>query len=123
MPVYCFRTVKGKELVELPLSVAEKERIGDEITLGDGRKARRDFMAEHTSTRPSVGIWPMYSEAAGVHPSQIAETRETAAKRGVPTDFTSDGRVIFTSRKHRKEFCEKFGMYDRNGGYGDPQRN
>ena len=121
MPTYCFRTDDG-EVVELPLSIAEKARMGDEITLGDGRRAVRDFMSEHSTEGPRPGTWPLYSDAAGVHPDQIPAARARAERNGVPTDFTPDGRVVFRSRKHRKEFCEVFGLYDRSGGYGDPQK-
>jgi len=43
-------------------------------------------------------------------------------RKGVPTDYTRDGCPIFTSRAHRKRYCEAHGYFDRNGGYGDPQK-
>jgi len=64
--------------------------------------------------------WPMKSDGGGVHPKQIEEMREKCKRHGVTTDFTPDGRAIFTSRGHRKRYCRLFGMHDKDGGYGDP---
>jgi hypothetical protein len=66
--------------------------------------------------------WPLVSDAMGVHPKQIAEAIAHGKKIGAPpTEYTPKGQPIFTSQAHRKEFCERHGFYDRNGGYGDPQ--
>ena len=71
-----------------------------------------------------IGFKPIVSNSAGVHPSQVEQARESAKKRGVPTDFDSKGRPIFTSRKHRKDYCEKVrGLHDMDGSYGDPHSN
>ena len=70
----------------------------------------------------SPGIWPLKSEALAVHPSQIAEARESALKRGVPTDFTPSGRVIFRDRAHRRAYMKAYGYHDKDGGYGDAQQ-
>ena len=66
----------------------------------------------------------MESDAAGVQPNQVEQAQKRVAELGVPTEYNPQtGNPIFTSRKHRKEFCEAVGLFDRNGGYGDPQRN
>jgi len=67
--------------------------------------------------------WPILSDAAGVAPSQVGEARQKFADLGLNTEVMRDGRVVFTSASHRKKHCEAVGLYDRNGGYGDPQRN
>lgn len=64
--------------------------------------------------------WPMYSDAAGINPEQRQQATEGARKAGVPTEFTRDGRAIFTSQKHRRDYCRLLGFHDRNGSYGDP---
>jgi len=87
-----------------------------------GNMAPRDIVRDHASTAHEPGNWPMVSEAVGVHPLDAKAAEEYAAKIGVPTRFTKDGNAIFTSARHRKEYCERHGFYDRNGGYGDPQR-
>ena len=62
---------------------------------------------------------PLLSDALAVHPSQIEEAREDAKQKGVPTDFTPDGRPILTSRAHRKRYLKAYGFHDKQGGYGD----
>ena len=57
------------------------------------------------AVRKTKAKWPIVSDAAGVAPSQVGEARRKFADLGL------------------KEHCEAVGLYDRNGGYGDPQRN
>ncbi len=117
MPTYCYTNEDG-ETIERRMSM---KKVRKSIRV-KGVKFTRDIAAENAGYTDTPGAWPMKSDAAGVHPSQIGEAREHAAKVGVPTDFTPDGRAIFTSRLHRKSYCEAHGLYDRNGGYGDPRR-
>lgn len=67
--------------------------------------------------------WPMKSDALSVHPDEIEAATKEAREMGVPTEFDKAGRPIFTDPRHRKKYCEKSGYYDRNGGYGDPQKS
>ena len=92
------------------------------IRLKDGTLAFRNLRAEHAGARHAPGNWPMKSDAAGVAASQVKEAAEHSRKIGIPTDFTPDGRAVFTSARHRKRYCEAVGLYDRNGGFSDPQR-
>lgn len=87
-----------------------------------GAQTERDFIGEAYGVAHKPGNWPMKSEAMAVHPDQIGEAVADAAKKGVPTEFDREGRPIWTSPGHRKRFCEAYGAYDRNGGYGDPKR-
>jgi hypothetical protein len=65
----------------------------------------------------------MESEALAVHPSQVSEAHHDAVKMGVPTEFNSrTGAPIFRSKQHRKQYCETYGFYDKNAGYGDPTK-
>lgn len=118
MPTYCFTTKEG-ETVErwFPMGKAPEY-----VRLEDGRRARRDILAEHGEFRPTCGNWPILSDALGVHPSQVAEATAQAHSVGVPTEFRPDGRAVLRSPEHRKRFAEALGFYDLNGGYGDPQR-
>lgn len=81
------------------------------------RRARRKHFRQAT--------WPMESDAAGVHPSQIEEARAHSIAHGVPTEFTPasqgehGGKAIFTSRKHRRDYLRICGLHDNHGGYGD----
>lgn len=118
MPVYCFTNARGETIdrfYELG-ACPEKVRIGKLIY-------RRDMVAEFGGRpKASCATWPMVSDAAGCSPEQVEESREEARRNGVPTEFTKAGQAIFTSARHRKAYCEMYGLYDRNGGYGDPQR-
>lgn len=73
------------------------------------------------TARNVSGCWPLISEAAAVNPADIRREQQALKRKGVTTEFTPDGRPIFTSRAHRKAHCEAVGLYDRNGGSGDPQ--
>lgn len=62
---------------------------------------------------------PLKSVALAVLPSQVKEATEDARKRGVPTDFTKDGRPIFNDRDHRSRYMKEYGYFDKDAGYGD----
>lgn len=64
--------------------------------------------------------WPLLCEASGVHPNQVQEYQKLMSDGGVPTDFTRDGRAIYTSRSHRAKALRLRGMVDKDGGYSDP---
>ena len=64
--------------------------------------------------------WPMKCEASGCHREQIGEFTKMMSDAGCPTDFTSDGRAIYTSRSHRAKALRVRGMFDKNAGYSDP---
>lgn len=68
----------------------------------------------------SAGTWPMASYAAGVSPGEVPAMREIDRQAGVPTEYTSDGDPILTSKKHRRDYMAAHGLYDRNAGYSDP---
>lgn len=99
---------------------------GREVTLAELRRCLPSRLHELAESAPLRAgghhCWPMCSDAAGVHPDQVAEAQAAATGLGVPTEFTPDGRAVFRSPRHRKLYCEAVGLYDRNGGYGDPQR-
>lgn len=91
--------------------------------------SRREFMRGARGIAPgtapntqAAGAWPMLSDALGVMPEQIPEAREELRAKGVDANFSTDGRIEFRSRGHRKAVCEALGYYDRNGGYSDPQK-
>ena len=120
MPTYCYRCEPCDITTEVSRSMAEASLP---FPCPDCESnCVRDYQAEAGETRKSFQSgWPLYSDAAGVHPKQINDAVADSVKIGVPTQFTPDGRAIFTDRSHRKRYCEKKGLYDRNGGYGDPQ--
>jgi hypothetical protein len=62
-----------------------------------------------------VGFKPVHSETLGVHPKQIKEATEDAAKKGVPTRFDRVGRPVFVSSRHFREYAKAYGY--RHKGY------
>jgi len=122
MPIYEFQTDDGG-VVEVFMSFSEFDRRVKDgvIKLDDGRKAVSYF-------NPRAGIstvpanYPMTSSAAGVHPGQIKEHMDHLRKMGCgQVDHTKDGDVIFKDKHQRKKVCEALGLFDRSGGYSDPQ--
>ena len=87
----------------------------------EGNLWQRDIASEiNSSGQGSCGIWPMKSDAAGVHPSQANEFRKDSMQKGVPTEFDQDtGQAVFTSRSHRARYLKAYGMHDKSGGYSD----
>lgn len=81
------------------------------------RQARYDAPASVLKKRP--GGWPMKSIALAVHPSQVKEATASAKAKGVPTSFTPDGRPIFTSRQHYRDYQRAYNFYNRDAGFGD----
>lgn len=122
MPIYEFQTDDG-EIVEVVLSFKDfDKRVKDGvIQLNDGRSARYFFNPRSgISTIPAN--YPMVSSAAGVHPGQIKEHMDHLRKMGCgQVDHTKDGDIIFRDKAQRKKVCETLGLFDRNGGYSDPQ--
>lgn len=123
MPVYHYRTKEPEpQLLMLRMTIDQMQRCtfyDDDnrlcVLLDDGREAMRDLGAEHGGFTKSEAKWPLYSEAAGVHPSQIDKAREQSVRLGVPTDFTADGRAVFTDPSHRRRYCRAVGVVDLAG--------
>ena len=116
MPVYTYKCSCGQtQEINRPMKDYKKR-----VRCKKCKKImRRDFQADF-GKQYFGDIWPMASYAAGVHPKQIPEMREIDRKNGVPTDYTEDGDPVFTGPKHRREYCEVHGLFDRNAGLSDP---
>lgn len=88
------------------------------------RKKRKLVETKRKPVPRSCSAWPMKSDALGVSPEQIPEAMAEAIRYGVPTEFDPrTGEAILTSPGHRRRYAEMYGIYDRNGGYSDPQQN
>ena len=118
MPIYCFSDDRGNvverfhEIGKCPRKIRIK-----------GRTYRHDLGAEHSGFRNTPGTYPMVSEAAGVAPDQVPEMMRQCKAAGISgMRFDSTGAAVFADKSIRKRFCEMRGLYDRNGGYGDPRR-
>lgn len=93
------------------------------MRLKNGEVATLISQSPTLTTGNLTARYPMKSDAAGINPDQIDEARDYDAKIGVPTDYDQEtGQAIYESAGHRKRHCEAHGLFDRNGGYSDPQR-
>ena len=113
--IYCYRCPSCGRLFErrLPMSECDSEQRCE-----CGAVARRDYVAEHCGQRAGQAGWPLVSEAAGVHPSQIGEAKELIRRKaGVDCQFTSDGNPIFTSMEHRRKCLRAMGYQDKLSYY------
>ena len=121
MPVYVFRDKDSDETVEHFMSLAKYDAlkwVDGEVVI-DGARLARDLATEKRGFRHAAGNWPIYSDAFGCHPDQVQESMQEATKRGVPTEYTRDGRAVFRDRAHRKKVLSAFGFRDNDAGYGD----
>lgn len=63
---------------------------------------------------------PLISEGCGVMKSQVKEARDVIAKhRIVGAQVLDSGQVRFTSRRARKEWLQRRGLCDNDGGFSD----
>jgi hypothetical protein len=115
MPIYCYRRGDG-ELVEISMSYAEKCRReqGGRI-VHKGETLERDVVAEHSKTVPGCSGWPIWSESAAVHPSDVPQVKSDLARNGIACDFDRHGRPRFESAAHRRSVLRRWGMHDRRG--------
>ncbi|MFA7279122.1 MAG: hypothetical protein WC100_03410 [Sterolibacterium sp.] len=118
MPTYHYACKCGEKFNRVLPVVSCRKKVR---CPGCSRAAARDFIAEHANTVHVPANWPMCSDAAGVHPKQINEASAHAERIGIPTQFNSLGQAVFNSPQHRKKYCEHFKLFDKNGGFSDPQ--
>lgn len=118
MPMYCFTSDDGVFVHDLyPMN-----DIPATVTV-EGRMFLRQEICLHSGLQSS-DPWPQNSCAMGVGLDQVKSAERRASEAGVPTKFhPGTGDAIFTSRKHRHDFCRVNGFFDRDAGYGDPTPN
>lgn len=121
MPYYCYTNKETGETIRKFMSISEMLKYAADGLSIEGVWYERNISAEHSKQAKAAGsAWPIKSDAAGVHPSQVDSFQEHSARMGVPTEFDkSTGQAIFRSRGHRANYLKAMGMHDRNGGYGD----
>lgn len=116
--IYCFECTKCGNTTEV---VRDADSRNNPVRCGSCKAhMERSLTREHGGFSNTPGNWPMESDAAGVHESQIADAEEHSRKVGIPTHFTLDGKAVFESRSHRRRYLRKIGLFDRSGGYSDP---
>ena len=113
--IYCYKCPACGKMFERKLSMSECN-VPQKCECG--AQANRDFITEHHGQRSGSAGWPMESEAAGVHPSQIGEARELIRKKaGIDCQFTAEGNPIFTSMEHRRKCLKAMGYQDKLAYY------
>jgi len=118
MPDYCYLCPDCEKAVGVTKPMAKCKEL--ENCPNCGVEMYRDFHLEQGGIEHTPGDWPMTSYAAGISAEEIPEFKKIDAAGGVPTEYSKDGDPVFTSKRHRRDYCKLHGMYDRNGGYGDP---
>lgn len=108
MPIYCFTCEECDETHDLHRPMESRDEPADCPACGN--PMARDRAAELGGVQTD---WthPILSEAAGVAPEQVAEARRVNKDH----KYTDDGRMIFTSKKHRQKCLRDIGMVDRDG--------
>jgi hypothetical protein len=117
--IYCYRCQREGCGTVLELALPVSKAKFRPTCYDCGEKMSRDWTREHETQSPT-GTWPMKCEALAVHPLDAKSAQESAKKRGIHTDFTKSGEPVFTSPGHRKRYCESYGYFAKNAGYGDP---
>ncbi len=111
MATFCFSDESGGVTVERDYPVG---KAPESIKLDDGRRAHRDYAAEHrTPVRRAGAGWPMPPcYASGVHASQAGELREFLRKSGVPTEVNRNGDPIYRNVSHQRAALKVRGMHN-----------
>lgn len=100
---HAFQSGKAKKTVKCSCGKTAERHYGR------GTPQKGDIWTEH------------WSDAAGVHPDQIAETTTMLYNRtGKRYDFNKEGQIHFESRQHRAAALKAMGLVDLDAGYGDP---
>lgn len=144
MPVYCYRQEETGDLIEEVMTCEEMEKreveryddvlgrfrkciIKEKEVLSDTGLEKgeeiiywRDVVSEQKGVKSFPKNYPQHSDAMGCHPEDAQEAYNESVKMGIPTKFDNEGRAIFESAGHRKQYCEAFGFGDKNAGYSDP---
>ncbi len=81
--------------------------------VNSGGPEPRHAMAARGNRDKYTTAWPVLSDGAGCHPSQIQEYRKFLAGKGVEADYTPDGRLVMESHDHRKKVLKALNMVDR----------
>ncbi len=114
---YVFEIIRSGEVVEKVMTVAEMTaaKVRDDLWLLPEGEARRRHDIEQSGVKYGDNRgWPMYCDASGCMPNQVAEQKEFLRKAGVPTEMTPDGRTIWRDRNHRRRGLKALGLHDRN---------
>ncbi len=114
MVTYIYEKPDG-EIVERTFPTVPEPEKRKRIVCEDGQVAERHLGAEAKASTVKKGcydhMWPLHSNAAGVHPSQVEE----ATKKFPHHQYDKEGRMVFRSKGHRRQCLKDIGMHDPKG--------
>lgn len=123
MPLYCFYDVETEMEFEKTLSAAylDSIKIGGGSYLLDGRVVRIDHSRQHGEFLQDPKEFYIESDAAAIHPMDIAAEKAMIAKHGLKgIDFNpEDGRCIARNKKDYVHYLALKGLNYRQGGYSE----
>lgn len=73
-----------------------------------------DLRVGYQPAQATKGRWPLESDAAGVHPTQIPAAMDEAKRLGVRVEFTKNGSAIFDTPGDRRKYLKAVGLNDRS---------
>jgi len=119
MPLYSYSCEDCGTVFEIHGSMHEP-RAGSVACQHCGKTAKRDIGADLRGRKKLGDIWPMESDAAAISVDMVPEYRKFDRANGVATEYR-DGRPVYRSRGHRRDYFRAHKIFDRDGGYGDAQ--
>lgn len=81
---------------------------------------KEDTGSMPTKTRGSAWSRAWESQAAAIHPSQVAEFNAAAKKHGTGAQYKPDGTLVCETRGARRKELIRRNLFDGDAGYGDP---
>ena len=122
MPTYCFRDSEGRAFEEFySLQELERMELRDGVYLIPKKGECTIAMdLQHSGFQHRPDLWrEHWSDSCGVGTHEIPKKMAEDAKRGVSVEYCpTTGRAKFNSMAHRREYCKKYGLVDRNSYNG-----
>lgn len=113
------RRVRGKGPIKVGQKFSKQSGFGGKIT-----ETLVGFVTKVPLKVLSTWARGFRSDAAGINPDQRLDALKADAAQGLTgVDYDpKTGEAIFSSRGAYKRYCEANALFDRNGGYGSPQK-
>lgn len=111
MPLYTYTADDGDFiLIESKVHAQRPEKIRRRARNGRRKTFTRNVAADHANFDHTYGRgWPRFSDAMGVHPSQVKEAEAADKKLGVPANYAPDGRIEFRNKGHQERWLRAHG--------------
>lgn len=110
MPYYDYKNTTTGERTSIFMTISEMEKRSkaDMSIEIEGVRWERDLLSEHSgSGATSCAIWPMKSDAAGIHPNQVGEFRKDSLKKAYRPTLTRRLDRQFLDHAHTEQITLK----------------